>query len=187
MKIRDYWQFTGKGVRTLLRDASVDDSGGTRVYMTESKAIVVDFDRVKREYMNRYHFSEEDAKSVDALFEMVSSPDHPSELVLVEFKNGKVDNRDIERKARDSVLIFQSITGTQLEDTRKHVRFVLVYNEEKNPMDYREARAMALANRGRVDFCRFGLAHLRGFCFKSVVAYSQKEFEKKIVPFIIEL
>lgn len=185
VKIKDYWQLKSRKVRATLHDVSVDDSDrNDKIYMTESKAVVVNFDMVKREYMKDIHISEDNAKSVDALFEMVSSSNEESNICLLEFKNGGVENRDIERKARDSILIFQSITGTQLEDSRNHVQFVLVYNADKNPMSFREKRAIAKANQSHSDFCRFGLAHLRGFCFKNVFAYNQQEFEKKVVPYI---
>ena len=183
MKVKDYWLLNNGKVHASLRDISVDDSDrNNRVYVTDSKAIVVNFDLVKREYMKALHISEDNAKSVDALFEMVSAHDEDPDICLLEFKNGGVEPRDIERKVRDSLLILQSITVTQLEDTRNHVQFVLVYNADKNPMNYRERLALAKANQGKLDFCRFGLAHLRGFCFKSVAAYNQEEFEKKIVP-----
>lgn len=183
MRINDYWQLKSGKVRATLHDISVDDSDiSNKQYMTESKIIVTDFDLVKREYMKAHHISEDNAKSVDALFQVSFTSSGDSDVCLLEFKNGEIDSRDIERKARDSVLIFQSITGTQLEDTRNHVHFVLVYNANKHPMNYREEKAMALANQGKTDFCRFGLSHLRGFCFKNVVAYNQKEFEKRIVP-----
>ncbi len=188
MNLRDYWQFKKNRVHASLHDVSADDSDYNNVnYMTESKAMVIDFDRVKREYMNTIHISEDNAKSVDALFQVESKSGVEPDIYMVEFKNGSIDSRDIERKARDSVLIFQSITKTQLEDTRANVRFVLVYNVEKHPMSFKDARALASANLGKVDFCRFGLAHLRGFCFNNVMAYNQEEFEKKIVPHIKEL
>lgn len=186
MNISDYWQLKNGKVRATLHDVSEDDSDETdKCYMTDSEAIVTNFDLVKRVYMKEHHISEDHAKSVDALFQVKPTVNGESDVYLVEFKNGKIEPRDIERKARDSVLIFQSITGTQLEDTRNHVRFVLVYNADKHPLNYRERIAIALANQGKDEFCLFGLGHLRGFCFKSVVAYNQEEFEQKIVPHIV--
>ena len=63
MKIKEYWQLKRETVRDSLHDISVDDSNkNIRIYMTESKAIVVNFDRVKREYMKGLHISEDNAK-----------------------------------------------------------------------------------------------------------------------------
>ena len=185
MKLNDYRLLNTEKVRSTLHEVSVDDSNAAKKeYMTDSTAEVINFDNVKREYMNSLGMSEEGAKSVDGLFQAKNASPEDAAIYMIEFKNGNIENRDIERKVRDSVLIFQSITGTQLEDTRKNVTFVLVYNSGKHKFDYRDMRAMAKANQGKVEFCRFGLAHLRGFCFKNVFAYSQQEFEKKIVPLV---
>ncbi len=183
MNLKDFWELNSKKVRMTMREVSLDDS--SKEYMTESLATVIKFDLVKREYMNRLNMSENDAKSVDGLFQAKTASSEDACIYLVEFKNGSIENREIERKVRDSVLIFQSITGTQLEYTRNNVRFVLVYNEDKHILKPQDERARHLANMGKVDFCIFaGLSHLRGFCFKSVFAYNQREFEKRIVPLV---
>ena len=185
MRLNDYWILNSRRVLSTMREVSVDDSNAAeKEYMTDSNAEVINFDLVKREYMNSLRMSEEGAKSVDGLFQAKNDSLDDAAIYMIEFKNGNIENRDIERKVRDSVLIFQSITGTQLEDTRKNVTFVLMYNSEKQTLNYRDMRAMAKANQGRAEFCLFGLAHLRGFCFKNVFAYSQQEFEKKIVPLV---
>ena len=185
MNISKFQQFNNGRVFSTLHNTSLDESDeNNKVFMTESNAKVVDFDRVKRIYMNEHGMSENEAKSVDALFQVSIFDDNDSGIYMVEFKNGKVENRDIERKARDSILIFQSITNSQLENTRKNVHFVLVYNEEKNITNYKELRALELSNLGKTDFARFGLSHLRGFCFKEVFACNQKSFEERIVPMV---
>ena len=185
MRLDDYWQFNNSKVFMTLRETSADDSDKNCIqYMTASLARVICFDLVKREYLNSHGMSEESAMSIDALFQINTASKEDDFIYMVEFKNGEILSRDIERKARDSVLIYQSITGTQLEDTRKHVNFILVYNDQKHPMNYRDKRALAKASQGREDFSRFGLHHLRGFCFKRVFVFDQNQFEKRIVPLI---
>lgn len=129
MKLKDYGKLNNRKVHSTMREISIDDSDtNQREYMTESMVEVINFDMVKRDYLNSLGLSEEHAKSVDGLFQGKASSRGDASVYMVEFKNGEINNRDIERKTRDSVLIFQSITGTQLEDTRNNVGFVLVYN-----------------------------------------------------------
>ena len=72
--------------------------------------------------------SEECAASVDALLETDEN------IAFVEFKNGKVNNRNIKDKIRDSLLLFCDLTKQTISDTRKNLDFIVVYNEEKNPL-----------------------------------------------------
>ena len=110
MKINDYGQLKSGKVLTTLHDVSLDDSNRSdKHYMTDSTAIVTNFDLVKREYMKALHISEDNAKSVDALFQVTSTSNDDPDVCMVEFKNGEIDSRDIERKARDSVLFFNRL------------------------------------------------------------------------------
>ncbi len=185
LEISKIQQLNNGKVFSSLRETSLDvRDDEVKEPMTESNVRVVNFDKVKRIYMNEHGMSEDRANSVDALFQVKTASSEDAGIYMIEFKNGEVKPRIIERKVRDSVLIFQSITRTQLEHTRQNVHFVLVYNAEINCERFREKKAMHLANLGNIDFERFGLAHLRGFCFKEVKAYDQEMFEKKIVPLI---
>ncbi len=185
MNLRDYGRLKNRKVQSTMHAVSVDDSDKKHIeYMTESMAEVVNFDLVKREYMNDIGMSEDDAKSVDGLFQVKNTSSEDDGIYMIEFKNGNINARDIERKVRDSILIFQSITNTQLESTRNNVSFILVYNAEKHRMSYRDKIAQAKADQSKMDFCSFGLSHLKGFCFKRVFAYDQNQFERKILPLV---
>lgn len=48
--------------------------------------------------------------------------------------NGKVNNRNIKDKLRDSLLIFGDITGSTVLTARENAVFIVVYNQEKNPL-----------------------------------------------------
>ena len=61
------------------KKCSWDESHGTS--MVNSDGNIIDFDRVKRDYLNNLQKSEECAKSVDALGE-----DRDSHVYMIEFK-----------------------------------------------------------------------------------------------------
>lgn len=92
--------------RESLRETSKDDSDPNDIqYMTSSETEVVNFDLVKRCYVNGFGLSEDAITSVDAIVPL------EDRILFVEFKNGKVNNRNIKDKARDSLLVFLEIIG----------------------------------------------------------------------------
>ena len=115
--------------KDTLKELSKDDSDISNIkYMTESNSMAVNFDKVKRIYVNTLGLSEESATSVDGLTK------NNTDLLFIEFKNGEVKNRNVKDKIRDSLLLFCDITNTDISYTRQHAQFILVYNEEKNPL-----------------------------------------------------
>ena len=93
--------------------------------MTESQIEAVNFDKFKTKYTNDLRLSEECAASADALLQTDTG------LAFVEFKNGKVNNRNVKDKIRDSLLLFCDFTQKTISYTREHVDFIVVYNEER--------------------------------------------------------
>lgn len=182
MNLDDYKMLNIKEVKSSLQETSKDTSDGEVKYMTSCNLKVINFDRVKTRYLNMLGLSEEKAKSIDALCQMKNQNDDG--IYMIEFKNGKVKPRDIEMKTRDSLLVFQSITDKQLEYVRNNVRFILVYNKECNDADFRTKKALLLARKGKIDYTQFGLANLRDYCFKDVIAYSKEEFEDEFVSLL---
>lgn len=127
IELADYAIFQAH--KNSLHELSKDDSDYNNiVYMTDSKIAAVDFDAVKREYANELGLSEEVAASADALLDAADG------IAFIEFKNGKVNNRNVKDKVRDSLLIFCDIVQKELSYTRENVDFILVYNLTKNPM-----------------------------------------------------
>lgn len=163
--------------KTTLKEASKDDSDRQNVrYMTQSNMEVVDFDLVKRRYTNGLGLSEESATSVDAVIQF---EDH---IDLVEFKNGKVNNRNIKDKARDSLLIFTDITGKNIAYTREKVDYIVVYNPEKNPPPYQASPSLIsiashISAKANEPFIRFDLEKYQKLYFRKVRTYSREEFE----------
>lgn len=183
MKLDQYEIFrqNKKTLKELSKDTSNPDGA---VYMTESAREAVDFDKVKQVYTNRLGLSEESAASVDAL---LGSEDG---IAFVEFKNGKVPNKGVKDKIRDSLLIFCGIVTKDISYTRKAVDFVLAYNLEKNPMPNqvkkdevresaeREKIAKHFLGKAGKELVRFDLEKYKTLYFREVHTYSGQEFEE---------
>ena len=175
---------------STLKKISRDDSDKEKIeYRTESERPAVDFDAVKTEYTNSLNLSEENADSVDGMFEANGS------LVFVEFKNGNMKNEKakVKSKIRDSLLIFCDITKTRIDDTRKIAEFILVYNLNKNPLPNQLKKQSVQESQSRVniakylcqkagkEFIRFDLERFQTLYFKAVHTYSKDEFEKYLI------
>lgn len=173
------------GNKKTLRETSKDDSNILDIqYMTQSDAEAVDFDMVKRRYANALGLSEENAASVDAIIQL---KDH---VAFIEFKNGKVNNRNIKDKARDSLLIFSDITGKNISYIREQTDFIVVYNSEKNPMpnQIKKDRVQESASRAAIadyfmskaqkEFILFDLERYKKLYFREVHTYSKEKFEE---------
>ncbi len=182
MNLDDYEIFRAN--QNTLQELSKDDRGAVDVqYMTNSLFQAVDFDMVKRNYANGLGLSEEVAASVDGLAHTTDS------IVFLEFKNGKVSNRNVKGKIRDSLLIFCDITKKDISYTRSSADFVLVYNETANPLPNQISRSSvqdspsrtAIAKRitqmGNQELVLFDLERYRNLYFREVHTYTKQEFE----------
>lgn len=170
--------------RKSLRETSRDDSDPKNIqYMTSSEASVVNFDLVKRSYANGLGLSEEAMTSVDAILPLADR------IVFVEFKNGKVNNRGIKDKARDSLLVFLDIIGENITFSRSNIDFVVVYNLEKNPLPKQVQKGKLQETPSRIsiadhfmekadeELIRFDLERYERLYFRSVHTYSKERFE----------
>lgn len=183
IKLEEYDIFR-KNKKTL-HELSKDDSDPNDIqYMTNIQTLAVDFDKVKQIYANRLGLSEECAASADAL---ISASDR---TIFVEFKNGKVNNRNVKDKARDSLLFFCDITETNISYTRENMEFVVVYNQDKNPLPNQEKKSRIqesvsrdaigkyFMQKGKQEYIQFDLERYKRLYFKEVHTYSTEEFEK---------
>ena len=168
-----------------LKETSKDDSDTNNIqYMTTSEIAVVNFDLVKRSYVNRFGLSEEVATSVDAIVPMKDG------ILFVEFKNGKVNNRNIKDKARDSLLIFLEIIGKNITFSRSNIDFVVVYNIEKNPLPNQITKGKLQETPSRIviadffmkkakkELILFDLERYEKLYFRNIHTYSKEEFEE---------
>lgn len=183
MNLEEFKKFETKKVRCSLKNASLDTSDNKNEYLSNCEAAVINFDRVKTEYLNSNGLSEEYAKSVDALFKMKKE-----KICLVEFKNGDFTNQELKAKIKDSLMVFNSITNNQLEFDRENLIFVLVYNGKVKHVDYKQLIAMHKAKRGDLDCFPFGLDKLKYYCLKDIDVIEKSEFDdSKYVRNIIGL
>jgi len=172
--------------KATLKQTSMDDSIKDEIqYMTESQMEVIDFDMVKRHYANSLGCSEECAASVDALFTA-----NNDRIVFVEFKNGKVNNRNIKDKLRDSLLIFSDVTRKTASYTREHADFIVVYNAEKNSGAVKQQQKelpvspsrVAIGNwvcaKAKEELVLFDLGKYAPIYYRMVHTYSRKQFEE---------
>ena len=171
--------------RESLRETSKDDSDPNDIqYMTSSETEVVNFDLVKRCYVNGFGLSEDAITSVDAIVPL------EDRILFVEFKNGKVNNRNIKDKARDSLLVFLEIIGKNIAFSRSNIDFVVVYNLEKNPLPRQVQKGQLQDTPSRVsiadhfmgkapkEFICFDLERYERLYFRNIHTYSKKRFEE---------
>ena len=100
--------------------------------MTNSELNAVNFDLVKDKYIEDLSVPEK-PKSSDAFYASNSG-----EMYLIEFKNGSISRKvksDARLKIVESLLILTDILGVNLSYTRQNLSFILVYNENKNPLE----------------------------------------------------
>lgn len=176
---------------STLKETSKDKrDDGVEAYMTESAKPVVNFDRVKDEYVKSLRLSEI-PKSNDALF-----ADGKGRLIFVEFKNGYMDRAKqfaVRKKIYDSVLILSDIVSAGISDLRTDTEYILVYNEAvnvKNPDIIKERKrhiqpsasfdtfAKGMGSLAGEEYVCFGVKIFENYCFKKVHTYTEKEFER---------
>jgi len=158
-----------------LQETSKDTSQEPNQFMTTCTKTVVDFDSVKTAFLGEFGQPDEKARSVDALVidENIK--------YLIEFKNGDFKQREIFDKAKDSILILNSILNRQIDDSRQSDVFILVYNQDKKNIDEKEKIAMGKAKKAKQLYTLFGLGKLEGFCFSKVFTLNKQQFEELIV------
>ena len=171
--------------RESLRETSKDDSDPNDIqYMTSSETEVVNFDLVKRRYVNGLGLSEDAITSVDAIVPL------EDRILFVEFKNGRVNNRNIKDKARDSLLVFLGIIGGDITFSRSNIDFVVVYNLEKNPLPKQAEKGqlqetpsrVSIANhfmeKAKKEFICFDLERYERIYYRNIHTYSKERFEE---------
>ena len=175
-----------------LKETSLDGESSIAEYMTESQIEVVDFDKVKEEYAGNLHLSIRPTSN-DALHIAAGSND-----TFIEFKNGSLwqekKRAEVRSKIYNSVLMLTDIIGENISYTRKHLNYILVYNETKNPDEEninektevqdsqaREEISKSVFKLAKERKIRFGLERFKGYCFEEVATYTKEEFEQEFV------
>jgi len=172
-------------ISTMMETSKCTSSG---TVMTESQLCVVNFDDVKKSYIKKLSVPEM-PKSSDALF-----TDKKGGMYLIEFKNGVMDTEKIyavRLKIFDSLLILTDILEKGVSTTRQSLNYILVYNENKNPLkkendevqnskSKRQIKKHYLA-KGKKRLIEWSLARFEGLYFKNVYTITKDEFQSDFV------
>ncbi len=177
-----------------LRETSKDSDSSNPECMTNSEIAVVNFDKVKESYIKDMKLSFTPCSN-DALY-----IDKNGDLYFIEFKNGIMTRPmifNVYNKIYDSLLIFNDIVEQNISFCRKHVNFILVYNESKNLSEDYNNEGKNLSKDGKIKnqdcskakigkyfyskakkkYIRFGLERFEKLYFQEVFTYTQQEFE----------
>lgn len=187
MEIQDYKDIEiFKNNISTFKETSHDTDGQCPGYMTESEIKVINFDKVKEDYVRGMKLSKMPCSN-DALY-----IDKDKNIFFVEFKNGQIKNKiyNVYNKIYDSLLMFNDIVNENISFCRQNVYFMLVYNEEKNSglegnkkqEDSSKAVISKLIhNKANKKFVRFGLKQFEKLYFKEVFTHTESEFEEKFL------
>lgn len=117
-----------------------------------------------------------------------ASPDavfFDNKINFVEFKNGVVNSKEktrIKLKAVEGLYQFyHQICPTHAFSLTDKMRYILVYNESKNPLPARTKIGEHLAVLANEHVIRFGLARLKSIYFDEVLTYTETEFVKEFL------
>jgi len=177
-----------------LKETSKDDHDGVDRYMTNSVLDVVNFDTVKKQYIEALSTQglkiSESPASNDAFYA------NNGEMYFIEFKAGTMSKRktyEVRRKIFDSLLILTDIINVGVSCTRQNLSYILVYNEKKNPLTQAERDELQVSpsrtkiakyfvgTKGQGNFIRFDLQRFEKLYFKNVFTVTQQEFEDDFV------
>ena len=166
-----------------LKDTSRDSDSEVPGYMTDSEIQVINFDKVKESYIRKMNLTNTPCSN-DALY-----IGKDKRIFFIEFKNGVMKNQkiyNVYNKIYDSLLIFNDIVGENISFCRKHLYFILVYNEGKNSCEkysgWQQDSSKAVISKyvhdkAKKKFVRFGLDRFEKIYFKKVFTYTESEFE----------
>ena len=204
MKTNDQLKIEFREYFKPLSEISIDNSQkDSPVAMVESDFKIINFDRVKEDSNNLL-------ESCDGLFL------HGEEAIFVEFKNGvikydctddthacpnelcikrqdsyvktsnKLNTNKIWLKLSDSLILFFQKKDFPAGYLKENVRYILVYNEEKNPLVKIKRNVSKKAKQGIV---LFGLSRykkvikdVKTFTKEEFVSFFLKEYDIALVP-----
>ncbi len=166
---------------STLKECSYDSTD--KVYMTEFELEVVNFDEVKKIYFNNLGLTEETSKSVDSLLYL------EDKILFIEFKNGSSNiNNSVKNKAKDSLLIFNDLSNTNISFTRENIIYIVVYNKLKRPNLLKQPEKYDImnmvGNNAKEPTIHFDLSKFKTAYFKEVYTYNEEEFSTYISKLI---
>lgn len=175
---------------STLKEASIDKHDLNDIkYMTCSERQAVNFDDVKRDYVEKLSLSEV-PKSNDALFLSKNN-----KLIFVEFKNGFMDKPkkfSVRKKIYDSIIILTDILNIGVSRLRDEMEYILVYNESINSDEEESLKkkqylvqhskafdffAKSVSQMANTEYVCYGISIFKNYCFSNVHTYTEAEFE----------
>lgn len=105
-----------------LKDISYDSDN--KEYVTDSLIEVVDFDEYQETYLKSIDSKYKKPCFVDALCTL------NGDWCFIEFKNGRIDSRQIDEKVVNSVIVVMVKEDIKPSGLKKHSKLIVVYNAE---------------------------------------------------------
>lgn len=162
--------------KSTLQETSCYGLSPNKQYMTNSSLVAINFDNVKKDYIESLHLSET-PKSNDALYLKKDG-----NLLFVEFKSGTINKsimHDLRRKIYDSVLILGDILDQGISCMRENLDYILVHNEGAfgGPTSY-NILVENINKNANVELVYGGLNAFKGYCFRTVATQPISDFEE---------
>ncbi|MDF7638193.1 hypothetical protein PT285_01915 [Lactobacillus sp. ESL0791] len=177
--------------KSTIKECSYDDDN--HEYMFVSPKVAYNFDAIKNVMLREvYQNIPGKPSSSDALLEVAGK------YVFIEFKNGKFNKFNVEKKMYDSAIILSELLNITMQEIRSSCYFVLVYNEGKNLVqsknqgyvtDYapellnkndspsRDYIARRISKNAKKHFIKFGYEMFKGFLYADVYTSTKAEFQ----------
>lgn len=153
-----------------LKTLSYDDIH--KCYLTDSNVTAIDFDKIPREYCKAITKTQMPCSN-DALY--VQDKNH---WFFFEFKNGNIDATQIYRKIYDSIIMLLEMNVIpNIDFSRKHIEYYLVYNQRKTMEPAREKIYAQLYEQANKEKKLFGLDKLKGYILRNTHTYTKEQFD----------
>jgi hypothetical protein len=166
--INDTYQQLMKKYGKTFKEISLDKSH--HFYMTDCAILAVDFDTLKTDVCKTEKMLQ-GICSCDALYSRAGT------YILVEFKNGEFDPRDLQRKIAESLLLLLMEFDETANWLKENASFMLVYNKIPSKMrQHFHLKKKAGKLESYLQLTRFSPLFL-----KEVHAYTIEEFEKELM------
>ena len=145
-------------------------------YMTNSQYEVYNFDKIKEDFCKRNYKDENLLTSNDGI--LLHTNDN---LYFIEFKSGVLNDKEksnIKRKIFDSIFILLHYIDEKINinDLRKYLNYILVYDEDKNGYNKIRQNVDKDARNGNQWFSKIKI--LENLYFKEVKLMTIDDFNK---------
>lgn len=150
------------------------DKENKRVLVNDEEELV-NFDKVVKDYAHCLGIN--CPNSADALF-----LDDGDNWVLVEFKSGSINPKEILHKIYDSAIVLCEKNNSTAEWLRRSVKFILVCPKTE-PKDKNKASMENLFEKGTRNssrqFTRYIYGKVQGYLYKETLELTPEEFKEK--------